>query len=89
MSCGVGRRRDSDPVLLWRWHRPAAKAPIRPLAWESPYAARAAQKAKRPKNNNKNKNLKKKKKKSKRRKCKREHIWPESLKIFMIWPVTE
>ena len=26
------------PVLLWLWRRPAASAPIRPLAWEPPYA---------------------------------------------------
>ena len=39
-----------DPVLLWLWCRPAAIAPIRPLAWEPPYAAGAAQeKAKRQK----------------------------------------
>ena len=38
MTCGVGRRRSSDPVLLWLWHRPVARAPIRPLAWEPPYA---------------------------------------------------
>ena len=24
----------SDPMLLWLWHRPAAVAPIGPLAWE-------------------------------------------------------
>ena len=42
MSCGVGRRRSSDLVLLWLWHGPAAVAPIRPLAWEPPYAAGAA-----------------------------------------------
>ena len=34
MSCGVGHRRGLDPVLLWLWRRPAAIAPIRPLAWE-------------------------------------------------------
>ena len=50
VSCGVGRRRGSDLVLLWLWCRPAAEALIQPLAWESPYAARAAvEKAKRPK----------------------------------------
>ena len=38
MSCGVGRRRGSDPVLLWLWCRPAATAPTGPLAWEPPYA---------------------------------------------------
>ena len=43
MSCGVGCRQGLDPVLLWLWHRPAATAPIRPLAWEPPHAAGAAQ----------------------------------------------
>ena len=42
VSCGVGRRRGSDPELLWLWHRLVATAPIGPLAWEPPYAARAA-----------------------------------------------
>ena len=27
-----------DLALLWLWCRPAAVAPIRPLAWELPYA---------------------------------------------------
>ena len=35
---GVGCRRSLDPVLLWLWYRPAAVAPVRPLAWELPYA---------------------------------------------------
>ena len=39
MSCGMGHRRGSDPVLLWLWHRPTAAVPVRPLAWEPPYAA--------------------------------------------------
>ena len=39
VSCGVGRRRGSDLASLWLWYRPAAVAPIRPLAWELPYAA--------------------------------------------------
>ena len=43
VSCGVGCRRSSDPALLWLWRRPVATAPIRPLAWEPPYAAGAAQ----------------------------------------------
>ena len=43
MSCGVGHRRGSDPMLLRLWRRLAATAPIQPLAWESLYAARAAQ----------------------------------------------
>ena len=36
MSCCKGLRRCSDLALLW--HRPAATAPIRPLAWEPLYA---------------------------------------------------
>jgi len=32
---GIGHRCGSDLVLLWPWCRPAATAPIRPLAWES------------------------------------------------------
>ena len=47
MSCGVGWRHSSDPALLWLWHRPAAIAPIGPLAWEPPYATGAG--LKRPK----------------------------------------
>ena len=43
MSCGVGRRRGLDPMLLWLWRRLAATAPIRPLAWEPPYDAGVAQ----------------------------------------------
>ena len=50
MSYGVGRRRASDPALLRLWCRPAATAPIRPLAWEPPYAMGAAlEKTKRQK----------------------------------------
>ena len=49
MSCG------SDPVLLWC--RLATTAPIRPLAWQPPYAAGVALKRQKTK--------KKKKKKAK------------------------
>ena len=31
-----------DLALLWLWCRPATVAPIRPLAWEPPYAVDAA-----------------------------------------------
>ena len=49
MSCGVGRRRDLDPTLLWLWCRLGATDLIGPLAWEPPYAAVVAlEKAKRP-----------------------------------------
>ena len=48
MSCGVGRRPSLDLALLqlWLWRRPAAIAPIQPLALEPPYAS-ALKKAKR------------------------------------------
>ena len=57
VSCGVCGRQDSDLVLLWLWCRPAAVAPIRPLAWEPPYAAGMAlrrQKTKKKKTTKKN-----------------------------------
>ena len=39
-------------MLLWPWHKPVATAPIRLLAWEPAYAAKAAQEmAKRQKQN--------------------------------------
>ena len=51
MSCGVGHRCGSDPALLWPWHRPVATSPIRPLAWEPPYAVGVAlEKTERQKN---------------------------------------
>ena len=34
---GLLIQRCSDMALLWLWHRPAATALIRPLAWELPY----------------------------------------------------
>ena len=46
MSCGVSRRCDLNLVLLWLRCRLAAVAPIRPLAWDSPYAAGVALKSK-------------------------------------------
>ena len=49
MSCGVGHRRGSDLALLWLWHRLAAVALIRPLAWEPPYATGATLKKKKEK----------------------------------------
>ena len=38
-----------DLALLWLWHRLAAVALIRPLAWELPYAAHMALKKKKKK----------------------------------------
>ena len=64
VSCGVGCRRGSDPALLWLWRRLVAAALIRPLAWEPPYAAGAAQR-----------NNKKTKKKMKRKEKEKERIY--------------
>ena len=47
MSCGQSHRCRSDPALLWLWYRPAATAPILPLAWEPPYASDVALKKKK------------------------------------------
>ena len=60
MSCGIGCRHCWDLVLLW--HRLAAVALIRPLAWEPPHAAGAAlEKAERQKKKNKKQNKTKQK----------------------------
>ena len=48
MSSGVGGRHNWDPMLLWLWCRLAA-APVRPLAWELPYAAQVALKKQKKK----------------------------------------
>ena len=40
-----------SPALPWLWRRPAAAAPIQPLAWEPPYASGGA--LKRQKTNKK------------------------------------
>ena len=59
MSWGVGCRGGSDladPTLLRLGHGPVAAAPIRPLAWEPPYATGAAlEKTKRQKQKQTNK----------------------------------
>ena len=48
-----------DPELLWLWCRLVAIAPIRPQAWEPPYAAGVAQeKVKRQKTKTKKQNKK-------------------------------
>ena len=39
MSCGIGDKAGSDPLLLWLWCRLAVVAPIHSLAWELPYAS--------------------------------------------------
>ena len=47
MSYGVGLRCGLDPKLLWLWRRLTIVAPIRPLAWELPYAMSVALKRKK------------------------------------------
>ena len=56
VSCGVGQKRGSDPVLLllYLWCSLAAIVPIGPLAWELLYAMGAALKSKRKKKKKKN-----------------------------------
>ena len=61
----VGHRCGSDPALLWLWCWPAAVAPIRPLAWEPPYATDAALKKQKNPNQNKQKTVTKKPKTNK------------------------
>ena len=46
-SRSVGRRCGSDPGMLWLWCRPAAAAPLPPIAWELLFAAGRAVKTKK------------------------------------------
>ena len=55
VTCGAGRRHGSDLALLWLWLRPGATAPIRSLAWKSPYAAGVALKRQKTTKQNKTK----------------------------------
>ena len=57
MSCGIGRRRGSDPALLCLWHRRVATALIGPLAWKPPFAAGAALEKAKTKNQKKKKGV--------------------------------
>ena len=49
MSCGAGCICSLGPVLLWLWCKLAGVAPIRPLAWEIPYAVGTALKKRKKK----------------------------------------
>ena len=46
MSYSVDWRHGLDMVLQCVWHTPSATAPVRPLAWELPYATGEALKKK-------------------------------------------
>ena len=65
MSCGIGLRHGSDPMLLWLWYRLAAAALIQTLGQELPYAMGVA--------------LKRKGKKEKRKK--RKGIWTTKMRL--------
>ena len=64
-------------MLLWLWCRLAATAPIRPLAWEPPYAAGVA--LKRQKTGKKRKEKRERKKERKRESVGTEH--PEQVEL--------
>ena len=57
MGCGIGGRHSLDLALLCLQHRPGAVAPIRPLAWEPPYAVGVAQRKKERKKGRKKKKI--------------------------------
>ena len=76
MSYGVGHRRGWDPMLLCLWHRPAATAPVRPLAWEPPYATRMVLKGQKTK-----KKKKRKKKRKKNHYCQNDYTSQGNLQI--------
>ena len=57
MSCDVGHRCGLDLALMWLWCRLAAVVPMRPLAWELPYAEGAALKTNKLTNKKKPQNL--------------------------------
>ena len=63
MSCGVGCRHSLD-LALWLWCRPVATTLSGPLAWEPPYATRAALKRQQQQQKKKKKKKEKEKKSS-------------------------
>src|SRR5512135_3193259 len=62
VSCGVGCRRGSDPVLLWLWRRPVATAPIQPPSLGTSICLGSGPRDSNNNNNKKDKKTKKKKK---------------------------
>ena len=67
MSRGIGCRRCLDPALMWLWCRPAATAPVGPLAWGHPYITDTALKRQKDK------------KKKKKKKRERENTFAQSV----------
>ena len=72
MSCGVGRRRSSDPTLLWLWRRLVTATLTHPLARQLPYATGVVMKRKMKKR--KKKELSRKERNGKRKKEKKLDI---------------
>ena len=68
VSCGIGHRCGMDLALLCLWYRLAATVPIRPLAWELPYASGVAYGKQKQNTKKKKQNTKKKKKKENQQK---------------------
>ena len=68
MSYGVSHRHGLELAFLWLWCRPAAAAPIRPLAWELHIPCCGPKKTKKKKNKNKKKKERKKKEKKRKKK---------------------
>ena len=61
-----------DPTLLWLWRRLVATAPIRPLAWEPPYATGAA--------------LEKDKKAKKKKLCGKKIVRKRASLLYRVFP---
>ena len=59
MSCDVGHRHGSDPLLLWLGWRLADAALVRSLVWEFPYALCVALKTHTQKKKKKEDNMRK------------------------------
>ena len=57
INYGAGCRCGSDPGLLWLWCKPAAVAPIGPLAWELTHAVGVALKSRKKKKKKRKKRL--------------------------------
>ena len=75
--------------MLWLWRGLAAAAPIRPLAWEPPYAMGAAHEmAKRQKNKKKNKKKRKKSTTRKKGPKKYKHMEKNNMLLNNQW-ITE
>ena len=74
MSCSLGHRCGSYPMLLWLWHRLAAAASDQHLAWELPHGTGVALKRKKRKKGKKGKKGRKEGRKKGRKEKKRKGL---------------